>query len=240
MKLARIILAVGCLAFLLLAIAGPGSRAGVWQFPTGFQLIRWGFYLGAATCMLVLVGLAFSRPLSRSAPLLGLALLLGGTAAFLPYYWLRQAKGLPPIHDVTTDLDDPPTFVDVLPLRAQAPNPATYGGAKVAAAQRTGYPDITGLELPVPSAAAFHRSVDAARKMGWEIVATDSATGRVEATATTPWFGFKDDVVVRVRPAASGSRVDVRSVSRVGGSDIGTNAKRIRSYLAKVRSSSGD
>jgi uncharacterized protein (DUF1499 family) len=76
--------------------------------------------------------------------------------------------------------------------------------------------------------------------MGWEIVATDSATGRVEATATTPWFGFKDDVVVRVRSAASGSRIDVRSVSRVGGSDIGTNAKRIRSYLAKVRSASGD
>jgi hypothetical protein len=240
MKLARIVLAVGCLAFLLLVIAGPGTRAGLWQFPTGFRFIQWGFYVGVATCVLVLAGLLVSRPLNRSAPLLGLALLLGGTACFLPYYWLRQAKGLPPIHDVTTDLDDPPSFVDVLPLRAKAPNPATYGGEKVAAAQRKGYPDITGLELSVPPAAAFHRSVDAARKMGWEIVATDSATGRVEATATTPWFGFKDDVVVRVRSAASGSRIDVRSVSRVGGSDIGTNAKRIRSYLAKVRSASGD
>jgi uncharacterized protein (DUF1499 family) len=72
--------------------------------------------------------------------------------------------------------------------------------------------------------------------MGWELVASDSAAGRIEATATTPWFGFKDDVVVRVRPDGSGSRIDVRSVSRVGKSDVGANAKRIRTYLADIAS----
>jgi uncharacterized protein (DUF1499 family) len=72
--------------------------------------------------------------------------------------------------------------------------------------------------------------------MGWELVAADSMAGRIEATATTPWFGFKDDVVVQVRPEGTGSRIDVRSVSRVGKSDLGVNAKRIRAYLADVAS----
>jgi uncharacterized protein (DUF1499 family) len=65
-------------------------------------------------------------------------------------------------------------------------------------------------------------------------VAADSSAGRIEATATTPWFGFKDDVVIRVAPDPAGSRVDVRSVSRVGQSDVGTNARRIRAYLARL------
>jgi uncharacterized protein (DUF1499 family) len=73
--------------------------------------------------------------------------------------------------------------------------------------------------------------------MGWEIVDSDPERGRIEATATTFWFGFKDDVVVRVRPASEGSRIDVRSVSRVGRSDVGTNAERIEEYLEKL---SGD
>jgi uncharacterized protein (DUF1499 family) len=71
--------------------------------------------------------------------------------------------------------------------------------------------------------------------MGWEIVASDAPAGRIEATDTTTWFGFKDDIIVRVRPEASGgSRVDVRSVSRLGESDVGANAKRVRKYLAKL------
>jgi uncharacterized protein (DUF1499 family) len=71
--------------------------------------------------------------------------------------------------------------------------------------------------------------------MGWDIVAADAPAGRIEATATTRWFGFKDDVVVRIEPAGEGSRIDVRSVSRVGGSDVGTNAKRIRAYLRRLQ-----
>jgi uncharacterized protein (DUF1499 family) len=78
-------------------------------------------------------------------------------------------------------------------------------------------------------------AVAAARAMGWEVVAADRASGRIEATDTTRFFGFKDDVVIRVQAAPGGSRVDVRSVSRVGGSDVGTNATRIRAYLARLR-----
>ena len=78
---------------------------------------------------------------------------------------------------------------------------------------------------------AFKRALQAARDMGWEIVAADAAAGRIEATDTTFWFGFKDDVVIRVEADGAGSRVDLRSVSRVGVGDVGANAARIRAYL---------
>jgi uncharacterized protein (DUF1499 family) len=70
--------------------------------------------------------------------------------------------------------------------------------------------------------------------MRWEVVAADAAAGRIEATATTPWFGFRDDIVVRIVPADGGSRVDVRSVSRVGKGDLGVNARRIREFLGRL------
>jgi uncharacterized protein (DUF1499 family) len=129
---------------------------------------------------------------------------------------------------------DPPQLVATLPLRAGAENTAVYGGPKLAAEQKQGYPDIAPLALPVPPQAAFERAQRVAGDMGWQIVAADPAAGRLEATDTTAWFGFHDDIVVRIRPAGAGSRVDVRSVSRVGRSDIGTNAKRIRAFLARL------
>jgi uncharacterized protein (DUF1499 family) len=122
-----------------------------------------------------------------------------------------------------------------LPLRAKAPNTTVYGGDKIASQQRTAYPDLQPLILNVPPPQAFDRALATVRDMGWDLVAADAAAGRIEATDTTFWYGFKDDVVVRVRPAEGGSRVDVRSLSRVGGGDVGTNAKRIRAYLEALR-----
>ena len=106
----------------------------------------------------------------------------------------------------------PPRFVSVVPLRAGAPNPVEYGGPEIAAQQRQGYPDLQPLSLPLPPNQAFDRALATARMMGWEIVASDPPSGRIEATDTTFWFGFKDDVVIRVAPAPNGSRVDVRSL----------------------------
>jgi len=88
--------------------------------------------------------------------------------------------------------------------------------------------------LPVPPAQAFDRALQTAREMGWTVVDSNSGEGRIEATDTTFWFGFKDDIVIRITPADQGSRIDLRSVSRVGRSDVGTNAKRIRKYLKKL------
>lgn len=138
------------------------------------------------------------------------------------------------IHDITTDTENPPVFVSILALRKDAPNSATYGGPEIAAQQHAAYPDIRPLVSDLPPERAFERSRSVARQMGWDIVDENPAEGRIEATATTRWFGFKDDVVVRIAPAAGdGSRVDIRSVSRVGRSDVGTNARRIRTFLKK-------
>lgn len=232
-RVRRLAPALAVMAAALVLLSGPGTRLGLWEFGTGFVLLRWGAYLGLAAAGLGLISLLWrGREDRRWLPLL--ALVLGLAAALVPWRWMQQARGVPPIHDITTDIERPPEFVAVLPLRADAPNPASYGGPAIAAAQRQGYPDLGPLMLDATPAAAFSRGLEAARDMDWELVAADSASGRIEATATTPWFGFKDDVVVRVSPTVSGSRVDVRSVSRVGGSDVGANAQRIRAYLAEL------
>jgi uncharacterized protein (DUF1499 family) len=125
--------------------------------------------------------------------------------------------------------------VAVLPRRQGAPNPAEHGGAALAAQQRAGYPDLAPGRFSAPPDRVFARAVEVARGLGWEIVAAAPADGRLEATDRTRWFGFRDDVVARVRPDRTGSRVDVRSVSRVGRSDLGTNARRIRGFLEALR-----
>jgi uncharacterized protein (DUF1499 family) len=221
-------------AILLLLAAGLGTRLGLWHFRTGFVLLRWAAYLGIFAAGLGVVSLLWRSPGSRPWPAL-VAIVLGVVAALVPYRWMQRAQRVPAIHDITTDLERPPAFQAVLPLRADASNPAEYGGPGIAAQQRQAYPDVVPLVLNVPPAETFRRALEAARGMGWEIVTADSAAGRIEATATTPWFGFKDDVVVRIAPEPTGSRVDVRSVSREGKSDVGTNAERIREYLERLK-----
>lgn len=122
----------------------------------------------------------------------------------------------------------------VLPLRKDAPNSAVYGGPQVAAQQHAAYPDIQPLHLDLPASQAFPRALEPARAVGWEIIAEVPDQGRIEATATAFWFGFKDDIVVRVRAEGSGGVMDVRSESRVSKSDVGTNAARICGHLRKL------
>lgn len=220
------------LSLAVLLLSGPAYRLQLVTLGTAFSLLRWAAYGGLASAVLALAGLAATRPTAGRLLVIGmLGAALGATAAFVPWRWRERARSVPPIHDITTDLDHPPTFDAVLPLRAGVRNSAEYGGPEVAAQQRAAYSDIQPQVLSVPPGSAFTRALAAARAMGWFIVAADSVAGRIEATATTTWFGFKDDVVVRITPIAGGSRVDVRSVSRVGRSDVGTNAARIRRYL---------
>jgi uncharacterized protein (DUF1499 family) len=226
---------IAVVAVVLLLAAGPGTRLGIWDFRTGFLLLRWGAYLGILAAGLGLVSLLWRAPNARPGAALT-AIVLGAITALVPYRWMQKAQQVPPIHDITTDVERPPEFQAVLPHRAGAANSAEYGGAEIAAQQQAAYPDVVPLVQSVPPEQAFRRALRAAQGMGWEIVAADSTAGRIEATATTPWFGFKDDVVVRITPEGPGSRVDVRSVSRVGMSDVGTNAARIREYLERLRS----
>jgi len=218
----------------MLAAAGFGARFGLWDFRLGFQLVRWSEYAGLATAALALIGLAVPRWRMGRVAVLAAALVVGLGVAYFPWQWFDSARRAPPINDITTDTDHPPAFVALLAARAGVSVPAVHPGAATAEEQRRGYPDIKPLEMSVPPADAFARALDAARSMGWDVVATDAAVGRIEATATTPWFGFRDDVVIRVAATPAGSRIDIRSVSRVGKSDLGANAKRIRAFLDQV------
>jgi uncharacterized protein (DUF1499 family) len=224
------------LVTLTLMLAGVGTRLGFWNFRVGFSILKWGAYTALVAAIISMLGCIIARP---GGPRKGFVLAVMGlvislTAMAVPWQWKRTVQRVPPIHDISTDLDAPPPFRAILPLRKNASNPAYYGGPGVAAQQREAYPDLAPAILDVSPDHAFEQALLAAREMGWKIVQANPAEGRLEATDTTFWFGFKDDVVVRISPQNGGSRIDVRSVSRVGRSDAGTNARRIESYLKRI------
>lgn len=232
--LPRTVFLVALLGALMLLISGPGTRLGLWEFTTGFQMMRWATFTGFAAIALTLVLALVPALRRRGAFWWGGALVLGLVSVYVPWQALEQARQVPPIHDITTDTENPPEFVAIRPLRADAPNPVEYPGEEVARQQQEAYPDVRSHYLDQPPAEAFERALVAARSMRWDIVDAEPDEGRIEATATTFWYGFKDDVVVRVTPRGDGSLIDVRSASRVGRSDAGTNARRIRSYLDRL------
>jgi len=218
------------------AISGLGTRWGWWHFTTGFMILRWSAVAGLLAAIISLTGGILSGGgVRRAGVAIALAgLLVGAVVAGIPWSWMRTAQEAPRIHDITTDMDNPPRFVSIMLLRKDAPNSPEYGGPGIALQQRAAYPDIKPLVLPVPVVSAFKRALQTAHDMGWKIVDASAQDGRIEAMDRTFWFGFTDDVVVRITPLPGRSRIDVRSVSRVGLSDIGTNAKRIRAFLRRL------
>ncbi|MBI4425408.1 MAG: DUF1499 domain-containing protein [Elusimicrobia bacterium] len=234
--LSRLPLAVAAASAGLLLVAGPGVREGLWGFRTGFSLLQWAAF-GGLSAAGAAAAAALGRPAearAQSRALLAAGLLGLGSAA-VPWAVRRSARSVPPIHDISTDTQDPPPFVAALQARRGAPNPAEYGGPEVARRQAEAYPDLRPLAVAGPPGETFARALEAARDLGWEIVAAEPSEGRIEATDATFWFGFKDDVVIRVRPDGPGaSRLDVRSVSRVGKGDAGANARRIRRLLRRL------
>jgi uncharacterized protein (DUF1499 family) len=237
--LGRIALVVGILCAAAALLAGPAYRTEVLPLGESLQTMRWAATVAiggtVAALLAVLLSVAPSVPV-RARGVAALALLINVLVAAPPLYMYWQAQHLPKIHDISTDSDNPPSFEAVLPLRKGARNAVAYP-ASTAAEQRKGYPDIGPLTLPLAPQVAFERALQAARAMAWDVVAAEPEALRIEATDTTLLFGFKDDVVVRITPQAQGSVVDVRSLSRVGGSDFGTNAKRVRAYLRRLSDS---
>lgn len=239
---------------LTMAYAALGYRGGWVDLRLSLQtLLPAGAVIagvGAALCLiLTIVFLARSRSqgFGRGGTLSAAGLLIGAVAFYVPFSMMQGARGAPPIHDITTDLADPPQFVDAVPLRKAtgARNPVEYkreggyGGNKVIVpvAQQEAFPDIQPVMLEgVAPDQAFKRALAAVDEMGWELIASRPQEGRIEAWDQTLFFGFIDDVSIRVRPAANGSQIDVRSLSRIGGGDAGTNAKRVRAYIAALKS----
>jgi uncharacterized protein (DUF1499 family) len=234
--IATIGLVLALLAALAGLSAGLGYRLGWWALGTGFALLRYAAYGAIAAMVVSVIGLALARPGGgRRGLYRALAGLVIGAVVFgVPWSYLRAAQQVPPIHDITTDTEDPPSFVAILPLRADAANPPDYGGEEVAAQQHAAYPAIRPVSVPLPPDQTFEQALATAQDEGWEIVAAVPSDGRIEATDTTLWWGFKDDVVIRIRQGDSGSRLDIRSKSRVGIGDVGTNAARIEAFLEEL------
>jgi uncharacterized protein (DUF1499 family) len=144
-------------------------------------------------------------------------------------------NGAPAIHDITTDVADAPVFVALKDARDAAPNETHYVGGETAAAQLAAFPDLQTMVVNVPGNIVFAAAEQVSAAMGWDIAASVPADGRIEATATTRIYGYKDDVVIRIRPTMDGTtEVDVRSASRVGLGDLGANAARISAFLAAL------
>jgi uncharacterized protein (DUF1499 family) len=230
-------------------LTGPGVARGLWTYGSGFIVVRWAAYAAAAGGVICLVSVLASlrdpgKNILARAPLGIVGMALAALIVIVPY--LAALPGNPPIHDITTDTADPPLFVDALKLRAEAKavNPAEYMGEmtrgerhiKVTELQKEFFPDIQPVDLKATPAEAFTRAAKAVRDLKWTVTAEKPDEGRIEAYDTTKWFGFVDDVVVRVRPNGDGARVDVRSVSRVGLGDRGVNAQRIRKFVRAISS----
>jgi uncharacterized protein (DUF1499 family) len=229
-SLGGIALTVALVAGLLLLISGPSYRIGILPLSNAFALLQWGAYGGLAAVFIAAI--ALWRAHGRDA-VAALALVVGIVAFGIPLRFQRLAAAAPPIHDITTDTANPPTFQAIVPLRTDSPNSLEYS-QDAARQQRTAYADIKPLILEVPAAQVFERALFAARDADWEIVEANADQGRIEATDTTTFFGFKDDIVVRLTPLGGRTVVDVRSVSRVGRGDAGTNARRVREFLDRL------
>ncbi len=232
---------LGASGAVALLIIGPlGTRFDLWEMGLGFQLLMVGSGVAAVVALVAIVAvtLAWRRRLwgDLGAAALGLLICLA-TVAHVSL--LRHAAmTMPRIHNISTNTDDPPQFVEIVALRGADSNPLKLDAETIAPLQAETYPWVMPLVTPAAPEAAFAEARTALRDMGLEIVAEHPEQGLIEATATTFWFGFKDDVAIRVQPHAEGALVDVRSVSRVGIGDLGANADRIGEILRRL--SGGD
>lgn len=218
---------------LTVILSGYGYQWGWWHFSFGFTIIPWG--TGAAVLGGVLAGIGLIKlsPKTKNFIIAGsLSVLLMIAALFnISYWYIEVQEGYPPIHDITTDLENPPAFDAIVPLRADAPNPVEYAGPETAETQRSFYSDLGSHYTSLDYDEAYTKALETAREMPWKLVGESREEGRIEAYHKLAWFGFIDDVVIRVDTTENGSKIDVRSKSRIGRGDLGVNAKRIRSYL---------
>src|SRR5258708_1794187 len=247
--IAKVSFASFVVALLVAVAASQGTKLGLWSYKLGLLAVLPATAIGLIGLLsgIVWAFLALIRNSSAGARWGILGLVGAILAVGIPLNGLRQGLTSPPIHDISTDVEYAPPFKALLSLRKGAESDPGYDGPKevklrdgtkstVAALQKKYYSDVTPLVEFVKPAKLFWRALNVANDMGWHVVSFDLKEGRIEATQTTFWFGFTDDIAIRVRPAGKlGARLDVRSKSRVGQSDLGANAARIRAYVKRLK-----
>jgi hypothetical protein len=185
--------------------------------------------LSTAVGIVISMGTAGDASAARSWGALALSLIIIG----MVFSQRPGTSDAPPINDISTDTNNPPLFESIVPLRADVPD---YPGEDFAILQHEHFPDIVTLTIDKPINEVFAAAEQIARDRGWDIVDADRDAGRIEATATTPWIRFEDDVVIRLVASGSATHVDMRSKSRTGRGDMGVNARRIRDFLNLLKS----
>jgi len=220
-----------------MAASGTGYRFGSWGLLVAHCVLSCGAGLSGLGGVIALVALLqpslrrHPRVVPIGAASLVAAIITSGTFGA----WYVTAHMMPAIRDISTDTADPPRFEVLHPTRHSGRGDRGYGDADWPAEQRAAYPDIRPLMLSVSVTDAFQRALLLAHSFGWQIATADAAAGRIEAMATTPWYGFQNDVVVRLRAQGAETRVDVRSDSRLDESDAGTSASLVRRFMRMLR-----
>jgi uncharacterized protein (DUF1499 family) len=241
-RVAKIALWLALITLAAVAVGLLGAMTGLLPPLTGFLLFGAAMVLGSILTVIVgLIGIVVTRarpgrPVRPGRKAALQAVGIGGALLVVMAILASRSGRVPPIHDITTNLDDPPRFVAAARAEANQGKSFDYpqGNPETPALQKEAYPDLEPIGLDLPPAEALERARKAAEDLGWTVVEVDPNDGRLEATFTSRIFRFVDDIVVRIRPTASGSIADVRSTSRVGESDLGANAARIRSFREQV------
>lgn len=228
-------LIAGLLAIVLIALTGPVYKAELLGFRDIMSMMKFATYAGFATIALALIHVIFMRK-NISWAVTGLSVLCAVIAISIPMSMKSKGGSVPAIHDITTDLVNPPKFDAILALRANAPNPAAYQGKEIASQQREAYPEIQTQKYQQSAEQVFDAAIASLNAMGIDVVDSDKTAGRIEASDITPWFGFIDDVVIRIQTAGDITLLDVRSKSRLGRSDLGKNAQRISNIISGIES----
>jgi uncharacterized protein (DUF1499 family) len=233
-RLALFALAVALLAVILV-------RGSFVEATPGLAVLAGALVL-AALAVLAALG-AFVVIWVNGNPGLGravLGLFVGLALLAYPSFIVARSRNLPPIADISTDLSDPPQFEAIARVRPRAANPTAYPGAATAALQRAAYPDIQPLQYAASPADVYRAALAAMSKNKSFLILDERSPqprrpdGRIEAVARTAVMGFRDDVVVRVRGGSNGTIVDIRSASRYGKRDFGSNARRVRALGAAI------
>ena len=210
-------------------------RLDVWSMGISFQIIKYTGYVSIAVliiAVLLAVFASFKKQKDVAKTCVVVALLLAIPVTGLS---MQAAKGksLPFLHQVSTDTVNLPAFDAIIALRGEKSNPLDYDREKLAPLQQAAYPELQSIISELSVEQAFTKAVDTAMDLGWEIVAKNQDKGMIEAVDTTLLWAFKDDVAIRIQMTDTGSKIDLRSISRIGGTDLGANADRIKKFITE-------
>ncbi|HAD09265.1 MAG TPA: DUF1499 domain-containing protein [Porticoccaceae bacterium] len=231
------VLKISAGAALALVILGAVlQRLGWLPFPLAFYIFGLGLLL-CALLALFTMGSVFRRLARKQAYRTQLNI---GFLTTVPVALVLITVGIdgfkaPPIHDISTDVHDPPRFQFAQAQRRKGDNSLDYGGEELAKQQAKAYPDLKTVYLPGTKEQGLALVRGTVEGLGWKVLGEDIDAGLLEAADTTPLMGFTDDVVIRVRALNDGVLIDLRSVSRVGISDLGANARRIRRFVQELK-----